>query len=83
MKTTYQTIEDKDGNPVEMSANQKQFVRDAEKKGYEVEYDYSGRGMCGRTCPAVDLDRGDRRFSTKANVREDSMGMGSVVYAQN
>ena len=65
-----------------LSSNQSKFVRDAKNQGYEIDYDYSGRGMYGRSCPSVRLGRYET-MKTKANVREDSMGMGKVVYAQN
>ena len=65
----------------ELSANQKKFVKDAENQGLDVCYDYSGRGMYGKECPAVNLDR-HGKFNTKADTREDSMGLGSVIYAQ-
>ena len=64
------------------SANQQQFVDDAEANGHEVEYDYSGRGMYGRECPAVRLGPGEMGFSTDASYNTDSMGLGSIVYAQ-
>lgn len=67
---------------VEFSANQKQFIKDAERQGFEVDYDYSGRGMYGRTCPSIIEERGGDKFGTKAKTRQDSMGLDAVVYAQ-
>jgi hypothetical protein len=64
-----------------LSENQKKFVRAAKRAGLEV-FQYSGRGMFGRKCPAVSLDRGER-FATRATTRTDSLGMGTVVYAQD
>jgi hypothetical protein len=68
------------GNDYELSENQKQFVRDAEAQGHEVRYDYSGRGMYGRQCPAVVCAPGE--FGTKAAISRDNMGLDMVFYAQ-
>ena len=59
------------------------FIADANKYGHEVDYHYSGKGMYGKECPAVYLDRTDRSFRTNANTVEDNMGLGTVVYARN
>jgi hypothetical protein len=65
-----------------LSDNQKKFVKDAERQGFEVDYGYSGRGMYGECCPSVDVeDVGD--FATKAAKNWDNMGRGFVVYAPN
>jgi hypothetical protein len=64
-----------------LSENQRQFVREAQAQGIEVDYDYSGRGMFGKTCPAVRVDR-ITDLATKAEVCCDSMGMGYVIYAR-
>jgi len=66
---------------LELSDNQKQFVKDAEDQGFEVEYDYSGRGMYGKTCPAVRLAN-IADFRTEAGYCSDSMGLGYIVYAK-
>lgn len=63
-----------------LSANQQMFVRAAKRAGLKVE-SYSGRGMFGDRCPAVYLDAG-QAFNTRAQVKTDSMGKGTVVYAQ-
>ena len=62
-----------------MTENQKQFIKDASRQGYTVDYDYSGRGMYGRTCPSVNIDR-IGEFGTKAKTQSDNMGMGFVIY---
>lgn len=67
--------------PYQLSDNQKRFVKDAEKEGKEVDFTYSGRFMYGEQCPSVRLDRGER-FNTRAKVTEDSLGLGTVVYAK-
>lgn len=62
----------------ELSDNQKLFVEDAEKQGFEVKR-YSGRCMYGEYCPSVRIDS-IGEFGTKAITKSDSMGMGYVVY---
>jgi len=65
----------------ELSENQKRFIEDAEDFGLEVNYTYSGRGMFGDQCPAVEIDHaGD--FGTKARTETDTMGLGYVIYAR-
>jgi hypothetical protein len=66
-----------------MTKNQKQFIRDAEEQGFDVDYDYSGRGMYGKTCPSIIEERYGSRFGTKASVRSDSMGLDTVIYCPN
>lgn len=66
--------------PYELTENQKKFVKKALKEGFEVRYDYSGRGMYGKQCPAVYLKRdqvGDFGFKGASS---DSMGLGQVIY---
>lgn len=65
----------------EFSDNQKVFIADAEDAGYEVDYTYSGRGMFGAKCPAVRLDFGEH-FNSDSKYKTDSMGRGTVVYAE-
>lgn len=65
-----------------LSDNQRQFVEDAMAQGFEVNYDYSGRGMLGRRCPAIRLDR-YTDFDTSADFSRDSLGMGKVYYASS
>lgn len=62
----------------ELSESQKKFSRKAIKEGFEVDYGYSGRGMFGKLCPAVRLDR-SADFGFKG-ASSDSMGLGVVVY---
>lgn len=64
-----------------LSANQMMFVRAARRAGLTVK-DYSGRYMFGAKCPSVYLDS-FQTFSTRAKTRTDSMGRGTVVYAQD
>ncbi len=67
----------------ELSAKQKKFVKECEKAGLKVYYTYSGRGMFGRTCPAVNLDHASEFPSNPAKYSMDSMGLGVVVYCSN
>lgn len=64
----------------DLSDNQLQFVADVLAAELEVRWDYSGRGMFGRKCPAVYLKR-DEQFSSSSETRMDSMGKGTVIYA--
>ena len=67
--------------PYKLTDNQRKFVADATEQDLEIDYDYSGRGMYGKTCPAVRLD-GMGDFATKAETSWDNMGLGYVVYAR-
>jgi hypothetical protein len=64
-----------------LSINQLRFVKDAYRAGLQVNFNYSGRGMFGGTCPAVVVED-ITDFSTIANVRTDNMGHDYVVYAR-
>ena len=64
--------------PYELTEKQKAFVRAVEAEGLEVYYTYSGRGMFGRQCPAVNLDGGES-FGFRGS-SQDSMGLGTVIY---
>lgn len=64
-----------------LSDNQIQFCRDALAQGLDIDYEYSGRGMEGKTCPAVSLDA-EQQLTTTADVYHDTMGRGHVVYAR-
>lgn len=66
----------------ELSDNQRQFVEDAEEQDLEIKYDYSGRLMYGRTCPAVIVST-PADFNTDADTFFDNMGLNFVVYAKN
>jgi hypothetical protein len=68
-------------NEFEPSENQLAFVVDALAADLEINFRYSGRGMMGRKCPAVNLDRGER-MKTSADVSIDAMGRGTVVYVE-
>jgi hypothetical protein len=63
-----------------LSENQKLFVKDAERQGFEVDFEYSGRGMYGMECPAVRCNA-PGEFGTKAGISSDAMGKGIVIYA--
>lgn len=62
------------------SENQRAFIEEAREKGHTVRL-YSGRGMAGQHCPAVSGCVGADDFA--ASLREDALGMGRVVYAQD
>ena len=64
-----------------MTKNQKQFISDAESQDIEVDMDYSGRGMYGKTCPAVYV-ASEGVFDTTAKYFVDSMGKGVILYAR-
>lgn len=68
-KTTYTT-------------NQKRFIKIAEKSGLEIDYGYSGRGMYGKTCPAVRVDSLSEWEGNPHKFQIDNMGLGYVIYAQ-
>jgi hypothetical protein len=61
-----------------LSDNQVEFCLDADDANLDIEYDYSGRYMYGKTCPAVYDD-----VPTMASVAKDSMGRGIVTYARS
>ena len=65
----------------DLTENQKQFVKDAQGQGLEVDYTYSGRFMYGDTCPSV-VVRSPSEFNTSANTEWDNMGLNYVVYAR-
>ena len=67
----------------QLSDNQRQFVEDAKRYGYTVDFGYSGRGMYGKCCPSITVRRGDYRFRTEAGACQDSMGFDTVVYARS
>ena len=66
----------------DLSKNQQKFVRDAEEQDLDVYYTYSGRGMYGKTCPAVNVDK-PNDIATKAKTNMDNMGRGFVIYCPN
>ena len=64
-----------------MNENQKEFVKKCENAGLEV-YQYSGRGMYGKRCPAVNVDYLSDFPGNPHDYWTDSMGMGYVVYCR-
>lgn len=58
----------------EAKDDQLAFIRKAEREGFKVHLDYSGRGMYGRRCPAVVCAHGAFGF------KGASMGRDIVVY---
>lgn len=66
----------------ELSPNQQQFVADALEQGFSVNYEYSGRGMYGRCCPAVTV-ASPSEFRTQAFTCWDQLGRNVVVYARS
>lgn len=65
-----------------LSEKQKKFVELCEAEGLEIDYDYSGRGMYGKTCPAVRVDGLDELSFNPNKYCVDNMGRGYVVYCQ-
>jgi hypothetical protein len=63
------------------SENQLKFIEEADEQGLDIDYDYSGRGMYGDSCPSVTVEH-TSDFKVTANYRTDSMGMDVVMYAQ-
>lgn len=61
----------------ELSDSQKKFVKAAKSAGLKVRYDYSGRFMYGRKCPAVVCGSGQFGFK---GCRVDNMGLDMVYY---
>jgi hypothetical protein len=55
------------------------FVEKIREAGYEPR-SYSGRGMFGKVCVGVDLDRNDRGEDLPGGASEDSMGLGYIMY---
>ena len=65
--------------PYPLTDNQYKFVKDVENQGFEIYFTYSGRGMYGEKCPAVDLHPIER-LMTDAEYYQDSMGRDTVLY---
>jgi hypothetical protein len=63
----------------ELSEKQVRFCVEAEEQGCDIDFNYSGRGMFGRKCPAVITDE-DTEFNPTMRVQRDSMGTGAVIY---
>jgi hypothetical protein len=64
----------------ELTDSQKRFVKKCERADLKVYYSYSGRGMYGRQCPAVNLDHLSKFPSNPNKYSVDQMGLGWVVY---
>jgi len=67
----------------ELSPRQKLFVKWANLQDTENEvyYTYSGRGMFGRQCPAINLDH--IPLNLPKHISYDNMGKGYVIYCSN
>lgn len=63
--------------PYKLSTRQKNFVRKAEKEGFDIRWDYSGRFMFGEKCPAVVCKAGSFGYR---GALQDSMGLDVVIY---
>ena len=63
-----------------MTARQQKFVKLCEKDDLGINYDYSGRGMYGRTCPSVNVDELSEVSFNPQKYAIDNMGMGYVIY---
>jgi hypothetical protein len=63
----------------QLSGSQATFVDLALQLGLDVDYDYSGRGMYGATCPAVRVEY-LHEFPMHTEYHTDGMGLGHVVY---
>ncbi len=63
----------------ELSDNQYLFCIDAELQELDLNFDYSGRGMFGETCPSVTTKEG---FKSESSYKVDSMGLSKVYYAE-
>ncbi len=66
----------------DMTPNQVRFVQDAQREGLEVE-SYSGRGMCGESCPSVRVNRICDATFTRAEFDAETLGLGLVLYARS
>jgi len=63
-----------------LSNKQQEFVKKVEADGLKPYFTYSGRGMYGRKCPAVNVDSlGELSFNPN-KYSTDQMGLGYVVY---
>ena len=77
----YPENEDIESTPgANLNDKQKDFVEKVEADGLEVYYDYSGRGMFGRRCPAVNVDSLSELSFNPNKYSVDNMGKGFVVY---
>ncbi len=67
--------------PYSLSENQTIFVRDCFRLDLEIDWEYSGRMMFGRKCPATVISSGG--LSTTAKYCTDNMGLSTVFYAKD
>ena len=65
----------------ELSANQRQFVDDAQKHGHRINYNYVGPRMNGIRCPAIRVTGWLSPFSTTSLRASATLGDGVAVYA--
>jgi hypothetical protein len=63
----------------ELTDKQRSFVRSAKKQGHVIDFNYSGRFMFGRMCPAVRVKYLDD-FKGYNKYNRDQMGLGMIVY---
>jgi hypothetical protein len=61
----------------QLSAKQLKFIKIATKYGHKIFYDYSGRGMFGKKCPAYECNN---ISEVMGDYLTDNMGKGYVVY---
>lgn len=64
----------------ELSVNQKIFCVDVDYDHYEIDFQYSGRNMFGRKCPAIRSNISE--IESDAEYSTDQMGRGYIFYAQ-
>lgn len=62
-----------------LTSKQKRFVEKAFREDVKLVYDYSGRGMFGKMCPAVYCEHGEFGFK---GALQDSLGLRCVVYCR-
>lgn len=62
-----------------LTSRQRKFVEKALDEDVKLVYDYSGRGMFGKMCPAVYCEHGEFGFK---GASQDSLGLRCVVYCR-
>jgi hypothetical protein len=79
----YEDDEDEEIDPLAdwylLTPNQALFVNDALDEGRRVR-PYSGRGMFGKRCPAIEVED-LTEFKSRSEFTYDSMGLDYVLYA--
>lgn len=63
-----------------LTARQRKFVKLCAEDDLGVYYTYSGRGMFGRTCPAINVDKLSAVSFNPNHYAVDNMGLGYVIY---